>query len=52
MIDFKWLMHIQGKVPKNDFGNIDLYVSSMLPKGAAHVPCELSFKLSIHCAFR
>ncbi|KAG5646006.1 hypothetical protein DXG03_004608 [Asterophora parasitica] len=27
-----------GKVPKNNFGNIDLYVPSMLPSGAAHVP--------------
>jgi hypothetical protein len=28
-------------VPKNNFGNIDLYVPSMLPHGAAHVPCEI-----------
>ncbi len=31
---------VQGKVPKNDFGNIDLYVPSMLPAGAAHIPCQ------------
>ncbi|KAF7980649.1 hypothetical protein HWV62_37466 [Athelia sp. TMB] len=31
---------VDGKIPKNDFGNIDLYVPSMLPKGAIHVPCE------------
>ncbi|KAG8855729.1 hypothetical protein FRB96_006773 [Tulasnella sp. 330] len=30
---------IDGKVPKNDFGNIDLYVPSMLPNGAVHLPC-------------
>lgn len=30
----------QGVVPKNDFGNIDLYVPSMLPAGAAYVPCK------------
>ncbi|KAG6843606.1 hypothetical protein H0H87_002651, partial [Tephrocybe sp. NHM501043] len=29
---------IDGKVPKNNFGNIDLYVPSMLPRGAVHVP--------------
>jgi xeroderma pigmentosum group C-complementing protein len=32
--------HIQGKVPKNDFGNIDLYVDTMLPSGAVHIPCK------------
>ncbi|KAI0269961.1 hypothetical protein BC834DRAFT_579661 [Gloeopeniophorella convolvens] len=29
---------VDGKVPKNDFGNIDLYTPSMLPAGAAHIP--------------
>ncbi|KAK2465392.1 hypothetical protein APHAL10511_002746 [Amanita phalloides] len=29
---------INGIIPKNNFGNIDLYVPSMLPEGAAHVP--------------
>ncbi|KAG8896962.1 hypothetical protein FRC01_011545, partial [Tulasnella sp. 417] len=29
---------IDGKVPKNDFGNIDLYTPSMLPQGAMHLP--------------
>ncbi|PCH40265.1 Rad4-domain-containing protein [Wolfiporia cocos MD-104 SS10] len=29
---------VNGKVPKNDFGNIDLYVPSMLPAGAVHIP--------------
>lgn len=27
-----------GVIPKNEFGRIDLYVPSMLPEGAAHVP--------------
>lgn len=27
-----------GIIPKNEFGNIDLYVESMLPKGAVHIP--------------
>ena len=31
---------VQGKIPKNNFGNIDLYVPSMLPEGAVHIPCE------------
>ncbi|KAG7445688.1 Rad4-domain-containing protein [Guyanagaster necrorhizus] len=29
---------VDGKIPKNDFGNIDLYVPTMLPRGAVHVP--------------
>ncbi|KAJ3752274.1 hypothetical protein EV360DRAFT_55515 [Lentinula raphanica] len=29
---------IDGIVPKNQFGNIDLYVQSMLPKGGVHMP--------------
>lgn len=27
-----------GIIPKNEFGNIDLYVDSMLPKGGVHIP--------------
>jgi xeroderma pigmentosum group C-complementing protein len=27
-----------GKIPKNGFGNIDIYVPSMVPKGAVHIP--------------
>lgn len=29
---------VDGQVPKNNFGNIDLYHPSMLPAGAAHIP--------------
>ncbi|KIK69809.1 hypothetical protein GYMLUDRAFT_34213 [Collybiopsis luxurians FD-317 M1] len=29
---------VNGIIPKNQFGNIDLYVRSMLPKGAVHMP--------------
>ncbi|CAE6463034.1 unnamed protein product [Rhizoctonia solani] len=29
---------IDGKIPTNDFGNIDLYVPTMLPEGAVHIP--------------
>lgn len=27
-----------GRIPKNHFGNIDLFVPTMLPEGAAHIP--------------
>ncbi|KAJ2002415.1 hypothetical protein GGI04_003347 [Coemansia thaxteri] len=27
-----------GRVPRNDYGNVNLFAASMLPKGAAHVP--------------
>jgi xeroderma pigmentosum group C-complementing protein len=37
----------KGKIPKNEFGNIDLYVPSMLPIGAAHIPCE-AIQLNVH----
>jgi xeroderma pigmentosum group C-complementing protein len=30
----------QGKIPKNGFGNIDLFTPTMLPPGAVHLPCE------------
>ncbi|KAH7925571.1 Rad4-domain-containing protein [Leucogyrophana mollusca] len=29
---------VDGKIPKNDFGSIDLYVPSMLPEGGVHIP--------------
>ena len=29
---------VDGIVPKNSFGNIDIYVSSMVPSGGVHVP--------------
>lgn len=31
-----------GRVPKNKFGNIDVYVPSMVPRGAVHVVDELA----------
>ncbi|KAK0487733.1 hypothetical protein IW261DRAFT_1558782 [Armillaria novae-zelandiae] len=37
---------VDGKVPKNDFGNIDLYVPTMLPRGAVHVPLKGVQKLA------
>ncbi len=41
-----WLkFYFQGIVPKNTFGNIDLYVPSMLPQGATHIPCKSNSSL-------
>uniref|UniRef100_A0A0W0EXG9 Rad4-domain-containing protein n=1 Tax=Moniliophthora roreri TaxID=221103 RepID=A0A0W0EXG9_MONRR len=37
---------VDGKIPKNAFGNIDLYTSSMLPKGAVHVPFKGTAKIA------
>ncbi|KAI7902347.1 uncharacterized protein BX663DRAFT_510807 [Cokeromyces recurvatus] len=31
---------VNGVLPKNRFGNIDLFTPSMLPKGAAHIPVK------------
>ncbi|CCA70644.1 related to xeroderma pigmentosum group C complementing factor (homolog to excision repair protein RAD4) [Serendipita indica DSM 11827] len=31
---------VDGRIPKNDFGNINLFVSSMLPAGAVHLPFQ------------
>ncbi|KAH8806536.1 hypothetical protein DL96DRAFT_1717820 [Flagelloscypha sp. PMI_526] len=37
---------VDGKVPKNSFGNVDLYVPSMLPRGAVHVPYKGTAKIA------
>ncbi|KAG8169778.1 hypothetical protein KVR01_000523 [Diaporthe batatas] len=29
---------VAGRIPKNKFGNLDLYVPSMVPAGGAHIP--------------
>ncbi|OCH87725.1 Rad4-domain-containing protein [Obba rivulosa] len=42
---------VDGKVPKNDFGNIDLYVPSMLPEGAAYVPYKGAAKIARQLGF-
>lgn len=34
-----------GIIPKNSFGNIDLYVDSMLPEGAVHIPYRGTVKV-------
>ncbi|KAI9650842.1 hypothetical protein NHQ30_000877 [Ciborinia camelliae] len=33
---------VHGRVPKNSFGNIDLYVPSMVPAGGTHIPAPES----------
>ncbi|EIN13025.1 Rad4-domain-containing protein [Punctularia strigosozonata HHB-11173 SS5] len=42
---------IDGIIPKNDFGNIDLYVPSMLPEGAVHVPLKGTAKIARQLGF-
>ncbi|KAK7690126.1 hypothetical protein QCA50_006775 [Cerrena zonata] len=42
---------VNGKIPKNDFGNIDLYTPSMLPAGAAHIPYEGTAKVARQLGF-
>jgi xeroderma pigmentosum group C-complementing protein len=31
---------VNGRVPKNSFGNLDIFVPSMVPKGGVHIICE------------
>lgn len=42
---------VDGKVPKNDFGNIDLYVPSMLPEGSIHIPFKGVAKVAKRLGF-
>ncbi|KAH9841395.1 Rad4-domain-containing protein [Rhodofomes roseus] len=42
---------IDGRVPKNDFGNIDLYVPTMLPAGAVHIPYKGTAKIARQLGF-
>jgi xeroderma pigmentosum group C-complementing protein len=35
---------VNGRVPRNAFGNLDLYVPSMVPPGGAHIPHKLAAK--------
>lgn len=29
-----------GKVPRNEYGNVELFKPEMLPRGCAHLPCR------------
>ncbi|KAJ7133637.1 hypothetical protein C8R44DRAFT_871002 [Mycena epipterygia] len=42
---------VDGKIPKNNFGNIDLYVPSMLPAGAVHIPFKGTAKIARKLGF-
>ncbi|TCD70140.1 hypothetical protein EIP91_004610 [Steccherinum ochraceum] len=42
---------VDGVVPKNDFGNIDLYVPSMLPEGGAFIPHKGAAKIARQLGF-
>ncbi|KAJ7160117.1 hypothetical protein C8R46DRAFT_363273 [Mycena filopes] len=42
---------VDGKIPKNNFGNIDMYVPSMLPAGAAHIPYKGTAKIARKLGF-
>ncbi|OJA20205.1 hypothetical protein AZE42_04620 [Rhizopogon vesiculosus] len=42
---------VDGKIPKNDFGNIDLYVPSMLPAGSVHIPFKGVAKVAKRLGF-
>lgn len=45
---------VRGRVPKNKFGNVDVYVPSMVPEGGVHVvherAAEAAFKLGVDYA--
>ncbi|KAF8215000.1 hypothetical protein K438DRAFT_1800573 [Mycena galopus ATCC 62051] len=42
---------VDGKVPKNNFGNIDMYTPSMLPAGAVHLPLKNIAKIARKLGF-
>ncbi|KAJ6585400.1 hypothetical protein B0H19DRAFT_1109530 [Mycena capillaripes] len=42
---------VDGKIPKNNFGNIDMYVPSMLPAGAVHIPFKGIAKIARKLGF-
>lgn len=37
---------VNGRVPKNSYGNLDIYVPSMIPPGACHITGKLTVSLS------
>ncbi|TRY61631.1 hypothetical protein TCAL_04405 [Tigriopus californicus] len=45
---------VDGKVPRNEYGNVELFQPWMLPKGTVHIPIKgisrLAYKLKIDCA--
>ncbi|KAI1768568.1 Rad4-domain-containing protein [Hypoxylon sp. FL1150] len=45
-VQFKHPPVVDGRVPKNRYGNLDLYVPSMVPEGGAYVADELAARAS------
>jgi hypothetical protein len=42
----------QGKVPKNSYGNVNMFKESMCPIGGVHIPSkELLFILIYACSY-
>lgn len=41
-VEFKHPPVVNGRIPKNRFGNLDIYVPSMVPEGGAYVADELA----------
>ena len=39
-----------GKVPRNEYGNVELFKPWMLPKGTVHLPVEGGFLYHHYCA--
>ncbi|XP_019633892.1 PREDICTED: DNA repair protein complementing XP-C cells-like [Branchiostoma belcheri] len=52
--DYMPPLAVDGKVPRNDYGNVDLYLPSMLPQGTVHLQIpgleRVARKLDIDCA--
>ncbi|KAJ6583977.1 hypothetical protein DFH09DRAFT_1260163 [Mycena vulgaris] len=42
---------VDGKIPKNNFGNIDMYVPTMLPAGAVHIRFKGTAKIARKLGF-
>ena len=36
----KYSSNFQGKVPRNEYGNVELFKPSMLPGGTVHLPSK------------
>ncbi|XP_068212328.1 DNA repair protein complementing XP-C cells homolog [Palaemon carinicauda] len=52
--DYEPPVAVGGKVPRNEYGNVELFKPSMLPKGCVHIPIaglnRIAKKLNIDCA--
>ncbi|XP_050739957.1 DNA repair protein complementing XP-C cells homolog [Eriocheir sinensis] len=52
--DYEPPVAADGKVPRNEYGNVEMYKPSMLPRGCVHIPVaginKVARKLKIDCA--